>query len=79
MALHEVLLELALVLSVLPFVVTSSFLFGEVIVALEEVAVVVRGAWSGRPPVALHIGVLIVLPPIAAAAECAQWVREVLR
>ena len=42
MALHEVLLELAFVLSVLPFVVTSSFLFGEVVVALEEVTVVVE-------------------------------------
>ena len=42
MALHEVLLELAFVLSVLPFVVTSSFLLREVVVALEEVAVVVE-------------------------------------
>ena len=40
--LHQVLLELALVLCVLPFVVPSALLLGDVIVALEEVSVAVE-------------------------------------
>lgn len=60
MALHQVFLELALILSIVPFVIPSSFFFGEVVVALEEVAVAVEDLTRALDvclvPVCLNLG-----------------------